>query len=67
MHTQFSKTDATLTKPVMLVMNRDSCVAGKHVLVVNGAYRGSEAVLTVVDEKNFCCSIKIETVSKIHT
>ncbi|KAI0207188.1 DNA/RNA-binding protein KIN17 [Lamellibrachia satsuma] len=34
---------------------------GKHVLVVNGAYRGSEAVLTVVDEKNFCCSIKIET------
>ncbi|KAK2192597.1 hypothetical protein NP493_26g05047 [Ridgeia piscesae] len=36
---------------------------GKRVLVVNGAYRGSEAVLTAVDEKHFCCSIKIETVS----
>lgn len=32
---------------------------GKEVLVVNGAYRGSRATLTSVDERNFCVSIEI--------
>ena len=32
---------------------------GKEVLVVNGAYRGSRATLTKVDERNFCVSIEI--------
>lgn len=32
---------------------------GKDVLVVNGAYRGSRATLTNVDERNFCVSIEI--------
>ncbi|XP_013381345.1 DNA/RNA-binding protein KIN17 [Lingula anatina] len=32
---------------------------GKSVLVVNGAYRGSEATLLSINEKKFSCSIKI--------
>ena len=38
-------------------------IAGKTVLVVNGAYRGSEATLMVLDEKHFCCSIQLSQVS----
>ena len=45
-----------------MVRDGRSLFAGKRVLVVNGAYRGSEASLTEIDEKRFCCSIKIETV-----
>ncbi|XP_076448545.1 DNA/RNA-binding protein KIN17-like [Babylonia areolata] len=32
---------------------------GKSVMVVNGAYRGEEATLESLDEKNFSCSIRI--------
>lgn len=32
---------------------------GKTVVVVNGAYRGEVATLEGLDEKNFCCSIRI--------
>lgn len=32
---------------------------GKPVLIVNGAYRGQEARLTEINEKKFCCSIKL--------
>nr|KAG5697469.1 hypothetical protein BaRGS_029360 [Batillaria attramentaria] len=32
---------------------------GKAVMVVNGAYRGEEAILESIDEKKFCCSIRI--------
>lgn len=31
----------------------------KEVLVVNGAYRGSEALLKKLDERKFCVSIEI--------
>uniref|UniRef100_A0A1I8NZB3 DNA/RNA-binding protein Kin17 WH-like domain-containing protein n=1 Tax=Stomoxys calcitrans TaxID=35570 RepID=A0A1I8NZB3_STOCA len=31
----------------------------KHILVVNGAYRGSEAILKKLDEKNYCVTIEI--------
>ena len=48
-----------------MVFDVASSLAGKRVLVVNGAYRGSEASLTEIDEKQFCCSIKIETVSEM--
>jgi len=33
---------------------------GKSVLVVNGAYRGSKAILETLDEKNFCVRIRID-------
>ncbi|CAI2297682.1 unnamed protein product [Caenorhabditis sp. 36 PRJEB53466] len=32
---------------------------GRHMLVVNGAYRGSEAILESIDEKNYCLNVKI--------
>lgn len=32
---------------------------GKEVMVINGAYRGSRAILTNVDERNFCVTIEI--------
>lgn len=32
---------------------------GRKMLVVNGAYRGSEATLERIDEKNFCVELKI--------
>ena len=31
--------------------------------IVNGAYRGEEAVLESMDEKHFCCSVSIKHVS----
>lgn len=31
----------------------------KPILVVNGAYRGSEATLKKLDEKNYCVTIEI--------
>ena len=36
---------------------------GKPVLVVNGAYRGSRAVLEELDVDNYCVSVKITHVS----
>ncbi|KAI8781936.1 DNA/RNA-binding protein KIN17 [Biomphalaria glabrata] len=33
---------------------------GKTVMVVNGAYRGEEATLEAIDEKNFSCTITIK-------
>lgn len=32
---------------------------GKKVLIVNGAYRGEEAILESIDEKKFSCSVNI--------
>lgn len=32
---------------------------GKNVLVVNGAYRGTEAVLQAINEKAFSCTVKL--------
>lgn len=32
---------------------------GRLVKVVNGAYRGSKAILTAIDEKNFCVTLEI--------
>lgn len=32
---------------------------GKKVLIVNGAYRGEEAILESIDEKKFSCSVSI--------
>lgn len=32
---------------------------GKPVLIVNGAYRGEEATLESIDEKKFCCSLRL--------
>ncbi|CAL1539046.1 unnamed protein product [Lymnaea stagnalis] len=55
---------------------------GKSVMVVNGAYRGEEATLDAIDEKNFCCTVTLkhgpltgrvltkiqyEDISKLHT
>ncbi|RUS70827.1 hypothetical protein EGW08_021410 [Elysia chlorotica] len=34
---------------------------GKTVLVVNGAYRGEEATLDSINEKNFSCTVTIKT------
>ena len=39
-------------------------VAGKSVMVVNGAYRGEVATLEGLDEKNFSCSIRLSQVSQ---
>lgn len=36
---------------------------GRQVLVVNGAYRKCRAILNSLDEKNFCVSITIDSVS----
>ena len=33
-------------------------------MVVNGAYRGEEATLESLDEKKFCCSIRISQVRR---
>ena len=33
---------------------------GKSVMIVNGAYRGEEAVLEAMDEKHFCCTVSIK-------
>ncbi|XP_014672782.1 PREDICTED: DNA/RNA-binding protein KIN17-like [Priapulus caudatus] len=33
---------------------------GKAVRIVNGAYRGCDAVLLELDEKNFCCKVRVE-------
>lgn len=53
----------------------------KPILVVNGAYRGCEAILKTLDERNYCVTIEIsrgplkgrivekvqyEDISKIH-
>ena len=34
---------------------------GKAVLMVQGAHRGCEAVLTELVEEKFCCSVRLET------
>jgi len=34
---------------------------GKEVLIVQGAYRGCEGVLTELVEDKFCCSVRLET------
>ena len=39
-------------------------VAGKSVMVVNGAYRGEVATLEGLDEKNFSCSIRLSQVTQ---
>lgn len=36
--------------------------AGKPVLVVNGAYRGTRAILEALDTANFCVSVRIDQV-----
>jgi len=33
---------------------------GKTVKIVNGAYRGEEAILDALDEKHFCCSVSLK-------
>ena len=33
---------------------------GKSVKIVNGAYRGEEAILEAIDEKHFCCSVSLK-------
>ena len=38
-------------------------VSGKTVLIVNGAYRGSEATLQSLNEEKFCCTVTIKQVS----
>ena len=40
------------------------CLPGKRVLVVNGAYRGKDACLLSLNEKKFCCSVRLESVRK---
>lgn len=37
--------------------------SGKLVKIVNGAYRGYDAVLESIEEKKFCCSVSIHSVS----
>ncbi|CAI5438032.1 unnamed protein product [Caenorhabditis angaria] len=34
---------------------------GRQMLIVNGAYRGSQAILESIDEKNFCLNLKISS------
>uniref|UniRef100_A0A8R1EB49 KN17_SH3 domain-containing protein n=1 Tax=Caenorhabditis japonica TaxID=281687 RepID=A0A8R1EB49_CAEJA len=34
---------------------------GRQMLVVNGAYRGSQATLESIDEKKFCLNLKISS------
>uniref|UniRef100_A0A914WTT4 DNA/RNA-binding protein KIN17 n=1 Tax=Plectus sambesii TaxID=2011161 RepID=A0A914WTT4_9BILA len=33
---------------------------GRHVMIVNGAYRGQKALLEKIDEKNFCVSVRVD-------
>jgi DNA/RNA-binding protein KIN17 len=33
---------------------------GRHVLIVNGAYRGHKALLEKLDEKRFCVSVRVD-------
>lgn len=39
-------------------------VPGKRVVMLNGQYRGMEAVLEGIDEKNFSASLRIDSVRK---
>jgi len=34
---------------------------GRPIRVLNGAYRGHDAILISLDEKNFCCTVKINS------
>lgn len=36
---------------------------GKRVLILNGPYRDTEAVLEGIDEKNFCATLTLDSVS----
>ena len=36
---------------------------GKHVLILNGAYRGEQAILEEIDEKSFSAVVSIACVS----
>lgn len=39
------------------------CPAGKKVLILNGSYRDTEALLEGIDEKNFCATLTLDSVS----
>lgn len=38
-------------------------LSGKNVLIVNGSFLGEIAALESIDEKNFCCSVSLKSVS----
>ena len=40
-------------------------LSGKLVKIVNGAYRGHDAVLEEINEKKFCCTVSIASVSTV--
>ena len=40
---------------------------GRPVVVVNGAYRGDDAVLEAIDEAQACVTIRLTTVSTVQT
>ena len=39
------------------------CPAGKRVLILNGPYRDTEALLEGIDEKNFAATLTLDSVS----
>lgn len=40
-------------------------ISGKKVLVLNGGYRGNEGILESINEKSFCATIIIDSVSTV--
>ena len=58
--------DALVTLCVCVCVCVCLCVcAGKPVLVVNGAYRGTRAILEALDTANFCVSVRIDQVKSL--